>query len=69
MKFINVKNKKLRWYNRNLFYIGTIIIVLINVLAFLYKDNNCHIKYSLHTDWNSELNFDIIDEFCGTELQ
>lgn len=35
MKFFDDKSKNVRWYNRNYFYIGTIVIILINVLLFV----------------------------------
>lgn len=57
MKFIDVKNKKLYWYNRNLFYLGTILVVLINIYAFLYNDNSWQIKY-VYSNWKDVLNFD-----------
>ena len=40
MKFFDDKNKNLKWYNRNYFYIGTIMIVLINVLLFVVLGNS-----------------------------
>lgn len=57
MKFIDVKNKKLRWYNRNLFYFGTILVVFINIFAFFYNDNKWQIKY-VYSNWDDVFNFE-----------
>ena len=40
MKFFDDKNKKLTWWNRNYFYVGTIVIILINVFLFLVLGNS-----------------------------
>lgn len=40
MKFIDDKNKNLTWYNRNYFYLGTVIVVAINILLFAFMGNN-----------------------------
>ena len=40
MKFFDDKSKDLKWHNRNYFYIGTIMIVLINVLLFVVLGNS-----------------------------
>ena len=53
MKFFDDKNKNVNKWNRNYFYIGTIIIILINILLFellgddwndniMQIDNNSH---------------------------
>lgn len=35
MKFFDDKNKSLKWWSRNYFYIGTIVVVLVNILLFV----------------------------------
>ncbi len=40
MKFIDDKNKKLNWWNRNYFYLGTIIVIVTNILLFNFLGNN-----------------------------
>ena len=34
MRFFNDKNKNLKWWNRNYLYIGTIIVIAVNILLF-----------------------------------
>lgn len=34
MKFFDDKSKNVKWWNRNYFYMGTIVIVLVNILLF-----------------------------------
>lgn len=34
MKFIDVKNKQTTWWNRNYFYAGTILVIILNILLF-----------------------------------
>lgn len=34
MKFIDDKSKNLKWWNRNYFFVGTIIVILLNILLF-----------------------------------
>ena len=36
MKYVDDETKEIKWYNANICYSGTLIIVLINVLAFLW---------------------------------
>lgn len=38
MKFFDDKNKNLRWWNRNYFYVGTIVIIAVNILLFVLLD-------------------------------
>ena len=45
MKFFDDKHKSLKWWNRNYFYIGTIVVILINILLFV----------KLGDGWNSEI--------------
>ena len=56
MKYIDLKNKKLNWYNRNLFYLGTIFVVFINIFAFLFNDNSWKFEY-VYSQWTDVLNF------------
>ena len=56
MKYVDLENKKLRWYNRNLFYIGTFLVIIINILVFLIGKNNWKIGY-INSNWTDILNF------------
>lgn len=40
MKFFDDKNKKLKWYNRNYLYFGTILVIAVNILLFVFLGNN-----------------------------
>lgn len=40
MKFFDDKSKNLKWYNRNYFYIGTIIVIVLNILLFAILGND-----------------------------
>ena len=39
MKFIDDKSKNLKWYNRNYLYLGTLLIVVINIFVFAVIGN------------------------------
>ena len=39
IKFVDYKNKKVSWYNRNFLYLGTVIIISINILFFVLLGN------------------------------
>ncbi len=49
-----VKNTK--WHNKNLFYIGTIFVIALNVFLFFYNGNNWEIEY-VYSKWTDVLNF------------
>ena len=49
-----VKNTK--WHNKNLFYIGTIFVIALNVFLFFYNGNNWKIEY-VYSKWTDVLNF------------
>ena len=40
MSFLNDKTKTLRWYNRNFIFLGTILVVVTNILLFYFPGNN-----------------------------
>ena len=40
MKFIDDKSKNLKWYNRNYLYLGTLLIVAINIFLFAVIGNS-----------------------------
>ena len=40
MKFFDDKRKNINWHNRNYFYIGTIIVIVLNILLFVFLGNN-----------------------------
>ena len=36
MKFFDDRSKKIKWWNRNYFFAGTILVVLVNILLFAF---------------------------------
>lgn len=62
MKFIDDKSKNLKWWNRNYFYAGTIIVILVNILLFAYGGD----------DWESVFKVDYSehwgDAFCFSSI-
>ena len=40
MKFFDDKCKKVKWWNRNYFYAGTITVIVVNILLFAFLGNN-----------------------------
>lgn len=40
MKFIDEKNKTLKWWNRNYFFAGTFVVIAINILLFVILGNH-----------------------------
>ena len=40
MKFIDDSRKKIRWWNRNYFYLGTLAIIAVNILLFHFLGGN-----------------------------
>jgi membrane associated rhomboid family serine protease len=56
MKYIDDESKKLKWYNRNVVYVGTLCIVFINIFAFWFGGNDWAPNY-VWSDWKSILNF------------
>jgi len=40
MKFVDDKSKNLHWWNRNYLFLGTILIVAINILIFAFVNKN-----------------------------
>ena len=46
MKYIDDENKLVKWYNCNLFYVCTIIIVLGNILAYVLGGKNWNLEYA-----------------------
>ena len=57
MRYIDLENKKLRWYNRNLFYTGTAFVIIINVLAYLIGGSRWELGY-VTSKWTDVLRFD-----------
>ena len=59
MKFIDDKNKEVKWWNRNYFYAGTIAIVLLNILLFAFAGNNWESSYPVDDGhhWGDTLYF------------
>lgn len=40
MKFIDDKCKKVKWWNRNYFYLGTIAVIAVNIMLFAFLGND-----------------------------
>ena len=40
MKFFDYEKKNLAWHNKNYFYLGTLIVVAVNILLFVFLGNN-----------------------------
>ena len=49
MEIVNVKDKKLTWYNRNYYFLGTIFFVLLNILLFKLCGAGWNFKLFDHT--------------------
>ena len=63
MKIIDDNSKKIRWWNRNYFFAGTIIVVLINILIHaITPDHIWFHKWRIYSYWNSELSFDNLNK-------
>ena len=58
MKFFDDKSKNVKWYNRNYFYIGTIVFVITNILLFVYLGNNYAKDIGGQHVWNGVFNID-----------
>ena len=55
MKYIDDENKKVKWYNKNIFYVCTLFIVFSNIFAFCFgSDWTPDFVYS---KWTDSLNF------------
>lgn len=52
MKFFDDKSKNINWRNRNYFYIGTIIVIVLNILLFVFLGNNFAKDIGGHYVWN-----------------
>ena len=50
MKFVDDKNKKLRWYNRNFFWVVTIVYIALNILLYKYIGYN-KLRYLENEHW------------------
>lgn len=60
MKFVDEKSKKLRWYNRNYFWMVSIIYIAVNILLFQFLGKDNKIAKLENTDW---MFFDCIKEW------
>ena len=59
MKFIDDSTKNLKWFNRNFFYAGTVVILLINIVAFLVGGNDWA-PGCVYAGWTDVLSFENI---------
>lgn len=63
MKFIDDDTKKIRWWNRNYFFAGTILVVFINILIHaITPDHTWFYKWHNSGYWHSELSFDNLNK-------
>ncbi len=56
MKVIDDKNKKLTWYNRNYFFAGTIIVIVVNILIFYFLGNDWEKVFKMSQDGTKAFN-------------
>ena len=59
MKFIDDRSKNLKWWNRNYFFVGTIIVIIINILLFAICGNDWQSFYSVdsYDHWHNVFYF------------
>lgn len=57
MKFINDDTKKLYWWNRNYFFAGTLLVVLINILIQVITPKHLWFYKWVPHSWTSVLSF------------
>ncbi len=59
MKFIDDKCKKVKWWNRNYFYFGTIAIIAVNIMLFAFLGNHFEtvVQPDLGHHWHDGLYF------------
>lgn len=63
MKYIDDDTKKIRWWNRNYFFAGTILVVFINILIHaITPDHTWFYKWHSSGYWGSELSFDNLNK-------
>lgn len=63
MKIIDDNSKKVRWWNRNYFFAGTILVVLINILIHaIDPDHKWFHDWRVYSYWGSELSFDNLNK-------
>lgn len=61
MKFFDNENKNLTWYNRNYFYLGTIIFILLNIVLFASLKSNWNNAFdSSVVNWKDPFNFQLL---------
>ena len=58
MKVIDDKSKKVTWYNRNYFYLGTIIVIVINILIFYFLGNDWESSFKVSSGGDAAFDYD-----------
>ena len=56
MKFIDDKSNNLSWWNRNYFYVGTFIFVVINILIYAISADpwdNLYLQYPKYKQFDN----------------
>lgn len=56
MKYIDDETKQIKWYNKNIFYVATLFIVISNILAYCFGGSNWAPEY-VGSTWADILNF------------
>lgn len=56
MKYIEDENKKIKWYNENIFFICTLFIVFSNIIAFYFGGSDWA-PNSVDSKWTDVFNF------------
>ena len=69
MKFIDDETKKIRWWNRNYFFAGTVLVVIINILIYAFMPDQWWFVDWKGGVWNSVLSFDtLLKQFVSAFL-
>ena len=58
MKIIDDESKKIRWWNRNYFFAGTVFVVLLNIIIHAADpESSWFWRWYVDSDWDSVLSF------------
>ena len=67
MKVIDDSTKKLHWWNRNYFFLATILVVLVNILLYGLLGSNWRLEFKYEEGlgrWFERINFSNIVRVC-----
>ena len=67
MKYLDDDTKKICWWNRNYFFAGTVLVVLINIIIFSADDRHLwFLHWHINSNWTSVLSFgNLIKQFVS----